>query len=79
MTENDRQSDWPQHKMLVMDRLERLEHQQQNTQQQVQSLSQDTLALQYEAAMYGTFAGLVPTLVFLVIAYLKFHNKIKDN
>lgn len=71
-------NDWPQYKMLIMNQIEGLEERQNYTEQQVQSTAQDIIALQNKMALYETLAGFVPALVMIVIAYLKFHDKLRS-
>ena len=71
-------NDWPEYKMLIMDQIEGLEERQNYTEQQVQSTAQNILALQNKMALYETLAGIVPVLIMIVIAYLKFHNKLRS-
>lgn len=70
-------NDWPEYKMLIMDQIEGLEERQNHTEQQVQSTAQNILALQNKMVLYETLAGVVPVLIMIVIAYLKFHNKLR--
>ena len=70
--------DWPEYKMLILHRIERLETQQNYIEQQVQSTDQDVLALQYKVTSYETLASVIPALIIVIIAYLKFHNKLKE-
>ncbi|MXW43512.1 MAG: hypothetical protein F4X32_00955 [Candidatus Dadabacteria bacterium] len=61
-----------------MNQIEGLEERQNYTEQQVQSTAQDIIALQNKMALYETLAGFVPALVMIVIAYLKFHDKLRS-
>ena len=70
--------DWLEYKMLILYRIERLETQQNYIEQQVQSTDQDVLALQYKVTSYETLASAIPALIIIVIAYLRFHNKLKE-
>ena len=71
-------NDWPEYKMLIMDQIEGLEERQNYTEQQVQSTAEDIIALQNKMTLYETLAGVVPVLIMIVIAYLKFHNKLRS-
>ena len=64
--------------MLIMDQIEGLEERQNYTEQQVQSTVEDIIALQNKMILYETLAGIVPALIMIVIAYLKFHDKLRS-
>ncbi len=69
--------DWPQHKMMIMDRLERIEQQQKDATIETRALSDRVHDLQFEAAQWGAMAGLIPAVIVIVLTYLKFHNLLK--
>jgi hypothetical protein len=72
------ESDWMQHKLLIMDSVNRLESQQKDTSQEIKLLASEVHTLKIETALWSGFAALVPALIVIVIAYLKFHNLLKE-
>jgi hypothetical protein len=69
--------DWARHKLLVLDKLERLKEQQSEIRQEVQVVAHNILGLQLEATTFGAMARIIPAVIISVIAYLNFHNMLK--